>query len=67
MCHPDLTPHPLHWAEHMPDHPLVANPNVARECVDWIYLHEFMEPRKYHLPQVMEGMRETGQKMPGEE
>ena len=65
MCHPDLTPHPLQWAENMPNHPLVANPNVVRECVDWDYLHEFMKTRKYHLPQVLEGMRETGQKMPG--
>ncbi|KAI4116253.1 MAG: hypothetical protein LQ345_003297 [Seirophora villosa] len=67
MCHPDLTPHPLRWAKSLPNHPLVANPNVERECVDWDYLHEFVKTRKYHLPQVLEGMRETGQKMPGSE
>ncbi|KAL9131627.1 MAG: hypothetical protein Q9217_000515 [Psora testacea] len=67
MCHPDLTPHPLRWAQNTPHHPLVANPNIVRECVDWDYLHEFVKPRRYHLPQVLEGMRETGQKMPGGE
>lgn len=67
MCHPDLTPHLLRWAKSLPNHPLVANPNVERECVDWDYLHEFVKTKKYHLPQVLEGMRETGQKMPGSE
>ena len=63
MCYADLTPHPLIWSGRR-THPLVAGPNVARQCLDWERLQEFVKPRHYNFTDVEKGMKEAGLEIP---